>query len=87
MLHRTSRLMPVFAAGVVGFGALALAAEPTVEELKAQVDVLSKKVEALEAKQVTAADVDATVHRILADAQQRSQLMNAEGFTAGYTNG
>lgn len=85
MVSRTCRFIPAIAA--MGAGALALAADPTVEDLKAQIDALQNKVEALEAQQAGAADVDATVARILADAESRSQLMASEGFTAGYNKG
>ena len=34
-----------------------------------------------------AAEADASAHRVLTDAQQRSQLMTTEGFTAGYNKG
>ena len=64
---------------------MALAADPTTAELKAQIDALQKKVETLESKQISTADVDATVQRVLNDAQKRSQLMKSDGFTAGYT--
>ena len=72
---------------VLACSALALAAEPTNEELKNQIDALQRKLEALEARQTSAADVDATVARVLKDAEARSQLMQAEGFTAGYNKG
>lgn len=85
MVVRTRQLLPALAA--LSCGAIALAAEPTTEELKAQVDALQKKVEAMEARQTASADVDATVQRLLDDAQRRSQFMEAEGFTAGYNKG
>ena len=75
----------VAAITALGLGAVAMAAETSTEDLKAQIDVLQKKVEALEAKQVSAADVDATVRAVLEDSQRRSQFMAVEGFTAGYT--
>lgn len=75
----------VAAITALSFGAIAMAAETSVEDLKAQIDALQHKVEALEAKQVNAADVDATVRAVLEDAQRRSQFMDIEGFTAGYT--
>ena len=37
--------------------------------------------------QFSAKEVDATVERVLNDAEQRSQLLQMEGFTAGYTKG
>ena len=83
-----SRLIHVHAA----FAALALpgallAGEPATEDLKAQIDALQRKVESLEARQTSAADVDATVRRVLADADRRSQLLAVEGFTSGYDKG
>ena len=62
-------------------------AQATPDQLQAQVDALQKKVEALEAKQVSVADVNATVERVMADAQRRSELMQPDGFTAGYNKG
>ena len=85
MFHRTRRFAPAIVA--LGISAMALAAEPTTEQLRAQIDALSQKVDALEAKQISTADVDATVQRVLKDAQQRSQFMAAQGFTAGYNKG
>jgi phosphate-selective porin OprO and OprP len=83
MVIRTGRYVAAITA--LGISAVAMAAETSVEDLKAQIDALQKKVEALEAKQVSAADVDATVRAVLEDAQRRSQFMAVEGFTAGYT--
>lgn len=88
MLQRTRRFIPTMVLGAVGVsGALALAADSATDDLKAQISALQAKVEALEAKQVSSADVDATVSRVLADADSRSQLMASEGFTAGYNSG
>lgn len=84
MVLGTRKIAPAVA--IVGISAIALAAAPTTEELKAQIDALQEKVDALEAKQVKGADVDATVRQVLEDAERRSQLFAAEGFTAGYTS-
>src|ERR1035437_2263108 len=74
--------------GAIGVsGAVAMAADATTQDLQAQVNALQAKVEALEAKQLSTKDVDDTVRRILADADTRSQLLAAEGFTAGYDKG
>jgi hypothetical protein len=77
--------------GALGMGAgIALANEPTATELMQQIEALQAKVQQLEAKQssaIAAADVDATVEQVLADANRRSQLMQSEGFTAGWSKG
>jgi hypothetical protein len=55
-----------------------------------QIEQLQAKVQQLETtqeKSLNARDVDATVDRVLRDAERRSQLMQLEGFTAGYDNG
>ena len=82
------RLTKAAMAGVVLIGAGAAgAAEPTVEELKAQVQELSKKVSALETKQaVNSADAQATIEQVLRDAEHRSQLMAAGGNLVGGWN-
>ena len=85
MLVNGFRFMPAIA--VLAAGPLVMAAEPTTAELKAQIDALQGKIERLEAKQASAADVDATLARVLADADKRSQMMQSEGFTAGYNKG
>ena len=88
MLHRNRRFLPAMVLGALSVGgALALAADTATEDLKAQVNALQAKVEALEAKQLSTKDVDDTVRRILADADTRSQMLAAEGFTAGYSKG
>jgi hypothetical protein len=70
---------------------------PTQQELMRELEALRAKVERLEAAQgarrddtdgaPTAAEVDATVDRVLRDADRRSQLIQAQGFTAGYDKG
>jgi hypothetical protein len=73
--------------------AQSVAAEPTQAELLKQLDALKAKVEQLEAKQQqiearpSTAEVDATVDRVIQDADSHSQLLDAEGFTAGYNKG
>ncbi len=74
-----------------GSGA-ARAAEPTTAELMQQIDQLKAKVQQLETTQnqqatLSAKQVDATVERVLNDAEKRSQLLQVEGFTAGYNKG
>ncbi|HVT90266.1 MAG TPA: porin [Tepidisphaeraceae bacterium] len=83
----------LFTAGVLasalGLGAgSARAAEPTTEQLMQQIQQLQSKVEQLEAKQspaLSAQQVDKTVERVIQDADRRSQLLQMEGFTAGWT--
>jgi hypothetical protein len=85
--------LPAVVAGALVTGAagsVAWAAEPTTDELMKQIEQLQSKVQQLENKQeqaLTAGEVDATVDRVLRDAEKRSQLMQMEGFTAGYDNG
>lgn len=89
MTNPKRRTVPALMAGALGMGgALAMAAEPTQQELLSQLQELQAKVAAMEAKQqVNTQDVDATVASVLADADHRSQLMQMEGFTAGYNQG
>jgi len=80
----------VAAMAALGIATTIYAAEPTREELQAQLDELKAKVSQLEQAQqnfVNRQDVDATVKAILQDADQRSKLFAMEGFTAGYTDG
>lgn len=82
--------VPAVVAGALGIGAGAVrAAEPTTEELMQQIQQLQAKVQQLESRQQALAskDVDATIQSILRDADRRSQLLQMEGFTAGYHNG
>ncbi len=82
--------VPAIMAGAVGFGAGgARAADPTTAELMQQIEQLQAKVQQLETKQeaLAAADVNATVESVLRDADRRSQLLQMEGFTAGWQKG
>ena len=90
------RMIPAVVAGALSLGlggATAAAAEPTTQELMEQVRALEAKVRQLEAKQTTQQDrldsreVDRTVAGVLADADRRSQLLQASGFTAGIDRG
>jgi hypothetical protein len=69
------------------------AAEPSNQDLLKEIETLQAKVKQLEAAQtqqaekLTAKEVDATLERVLADADRRSQLLQAQGFTAGYSKG
>ena len=78
----------------------ARAAEPTQQELIDELRALRAKVEQLEAKQQqqqqqpgqqatqpSGKEVDATVDGVLRDADARSHLLQAQGFTAGYDKG
>jgi outer membrane murein-binding lipoprotein Lpp len=82
--------IPAVVASALGLGAgAAVAAEPTTEQLMEQIQQLQAKVQQLETKQQTLAskDVDATVESVLRDADKRSQLLQMEGFTAGWQKG
>src|SRR2546423_5613916 len=87
-MDRSNRcLITAAAAGVVLVGAgAARGAEPSVEELKAQLQELNKKVAALETRQaVNSADVQSTIDAVLRDAEQRTKLLADTGdFSAGY---
>ncbi len=72
----------------------ARAAEPStaellqkIEQLEDNVGELRSKVAELENRPVNQTDVDATVAQVLSDAEERSRLMQVEGFTAGYSKG
>jgi len=82
--------IPAVAAGALaalGAAGTARAAEPTTEQLMQQIQQLQAKVDQMETKQqaVNSKDVDATVEAVLKDADKRSQLLQMEGFTAGWT--
>jgi hypothetical protein len=66
---------------------------PTQQELMDQIRALKAQVEKLEAAQVAqqskleSQDASRTVEQVLSDADRRSQLLQATGFTAGYNKG
>jgi phosphate-selective porin OprO and OprP len=86
-------------AGLLGVsgGGMTFAADeqqqPTTQELIEQIQALKAQVERLQTAQerqadaLTAREVDATVAGVLADADRRSRLLQAQGFTAGYDKG
>jgi hypothetical protein len=87
----TKKFMTIpMVAAALGMGAGAVrAAEPTTAELMQQIQQLQTKVQQLETKQdaIASKDVDNTVNQVLQDADKRSQLMQVEGFTAGWQQG
>jgi len=95
MTSRSKKFIAIPAAAIalgLGSGAVARAAEPTAEQMMQQIQALQAKVQQLETTQQTQASlsakqVDATVERVLNDAQHRSQLLQMQGFTAGYDKG
>lgn len=91
MTSSQRRTLPAIVTAAIGAGStLALAAEPTVQDMQKQIEALQAQINQLKAtqeQQVSAAAVDATVEQVLADAHKRSQLMQLEGFTAGYSKG
>lgn len=93
-MTRSSKFTALSAAAVaagLGLSAGVVRAEtPTTEQLMQKIDQLQQQVDTLQAKQadaVTAKDVDATVESVLKDADKRSQMLQMEGFTAGYNKG
>ncbi len=89
MDRETRRFLKAAIAGVVVMSSgLCFAAEPTVEELKAQLSELNKKVAALEVKQANAQDSSAAIDAVLRDANRRTQLLQTSGeVSAGYDGG
>src|SRR5258705_9979776 len=90
MDSESRRLITAAVTVVLAGAGLARAAEPTVEELKAQVQELNRKVSALETKQasISSADSAATIDAVLRDADRRTKLMaNSADMSAGYDNG
>ena len=92
----SKRAIPAIVAGSLGLGsAAAYAAEDqqaSQRELMEQINALKAQVERLEATQqargqASAEEVGATVDSVLRDADRRSQLLQASGFTAGYDKG
>lgn len=87
--------IPAVVAGAFGLSAVARAdepaqtREPTTAELMKQIDQLQAQVKKMEARQeesLSAKAVDDTVARVLREADKRSQLLQMEGFTAGFNN-
>jgi hypothetical protein len=60
------------------------ASPASLEELSAQVRALQARVQELEGNRLTTADVDATVRKVIADADQRSQVFDSSQFRAGW---
>src|SRR5438067_13638768 len=84
-LHRSNRLFvaAALAAGTVACCAIARAAEPTREELQAQLHSLQNRVEQLQ--QQKAPQEISTINDVAADSQTRSHLLaDNTGLTAGY---
>lgn len=77
-------------AALAALSSTALAADPSYEDLKQQVQSLQSRLEQIETRTTTlsAQQVDATVERVLGDANRRSQLLQIDGgLTAGYDRG
>lgn len=95
MSKRAVRVIVAAAAGSLGLcgGVASAAEEPSQQELMEQINALKAQVDRLQANQqaqeekLTAQEVDATVDSVLRDADRRSQLLQAGGFTAGYSKG
>ena len=93
--HRVAAPVLAAALGVTSGVRVAGAADgqPTQRELLEQINALKAQVDRLQATEearqdkLTAAEVDATVERVLGDAERRSQLLQVQGFTAGYDKG
>jgi len=88
-MTRKFMTIPMVAAALGLSAGAVWAAEPTTSELMQQIQQLQTKVQQLETKQEALAskDVDDTVSQVLQDADKRSQLLQMEGFTAGWQKG
>ncbi len=88
MRNHSRRIVRAAVAGVLALGgSVVFAAEPSQQELQAQIKDLQAKVASLETRQAAGAkEIDETVAAIVRDADRRSQMMSMEGFTAGYTS-
>ncbi len=92
-----ARNLPVSVAKVLAtsglFVSAAYAAEPTQQELLDEVRALRAKVDRLEQSRakhenrLSEKEVDAVIENVIRDADGRSQLLDAGGFTAGYNKG
>lgn len=91
MARFTHRCTPVIAAALIaaGSGSFVSAVEPETHDIQSQINDLQAQLEQLKAQQAQAqtAAVDATVERVLNEADRRTQLMQVEGFTAGWNKG
>ena len=71
----------------------AAGAEPTRDQVMQELQALREQVRRLEEKQAalgeqaTAQEVEATVGRVIDDADRRSQLLQSQGFMAGWNKG
>jgi len=85
--------IPAVVAGALGLSAAsAFGADTqptTAEAMQKQIDALQAQVQQLQGQQQTISTkaVDDTVERVLKDADRRSQMLQMEGFTAGWNNG
>lgn len=64
------------------------AQETELQAMQRQLDAMKAELAELKAQQAgaaTAADVDATIERVMEDAHRRSQLLQLQGFTAGWS--
>lgn len=90
-MNRSSHfILSTAALAGLGLCTAGLAAEPSYDELLRKVDQLQARLDQVENKQqsLSGEQVNATVERVLRDADRRSQIFAADGgFTAGYDKG
>lgn len=92
MINLKRRYFPAVLAALGACGSVH-AQEQTPEEMRQELKALRQRVEQLEngqnerALQAQAARVDQTIAEVSHDAEMRSQMLQAEGFTAGYRDG
>ncbi len=74
---------------VASSSAFAQTPSPELQQMQQQLEQVKAQLAELKAAQTKtdhSADVDATVERVIRESERRSQLMQLQGFTAGWTN-
>lgn len=92
MTSSKSRIIPAIVVAALGVtvGTVQAAEPANVDSMQKQIEALQAQVNELkttQSQQLSKADVDATVDRVLSDADRRSQMLDADGFTAGWQKG
>lgn len=90
MVMFLSRVPAFVAASMVTATVLSAAEEPTQSDLTSRIDALQSQIDQLKSEQAAQkaqAKDQAATQAVLKDSDQHSQLLDAQGVLAGYTNG
>jgi phosphate-selective porin OprO and OprP len=82
--------LAIAAIAALGACAAVRADEPNVQQMQQKMQAMQAQIDSLQQQvgaNANAKDVDTTVDAVLQDADRQSQLMQADGFTAGYNKG